>query len=138
MFPGRRVATSSWLEQKQVGPNFRPDFPFERGPADGYKCTRLGRVHFQDKFQLQLVFFLHHSRMPTTAVCQEEEKQMFLLSNIRFQVTMTRRKFCSVQNMAENLFSSNQNNSHIFSCQVIINDDFAFQINELTGILYSS
>ena len=42
MFPGRRVATSSWPEQKQVGPNFRPDFPFERGPAGGHKCTRLG------------------------------------------------------------------------------------------------
>ena len=42
MFPGRRVATSLWPEQKQVGPNFRPDFPFERGPAGGHKCTRLG------------------------------------------------------------------------------------------------
>ena len=80
MFPGRRVPIPSLPEQKQVGPNFRPDFPFERGPASRRaQVHQTCRVHFQDKFQLQLVFFLHHSHMPTAAVCQDEEKQMFLV-----------------------------------------------------------
>ena len=33
------------------------------------------------------------------------------------------------------LILSDHNSSHIFSCQVIINDDFSFQVNELIGIL---
>ena len=141
MFPGRRVPIPSSAEQKQVGPNFRPDFPFERGPAGGPKCTRLGGCALPRQVPTTTRIFLAAlSDADCCCLPGGGKTNVFVVEHLISSnaTVMTRRKFCSVQNMAENLFSSNHDSSHIFNCQVIINDDFSFQINELIGILYSS